>query len=145
MRDARVAHSGIVIKSFKATQVRRSRRFTRWKKLDGGLCSPSCMGSTSVSESDASGGVDRAERAGVESTEGSLVRSWVGELGKDLKKVVRRRGLYGYGGVGGRDSTSTKLDEEGSTSTANGARRGVRSSSRTSGSGSSEAERRCTP
>lgn len=46
-----------------------------------------------MSESDASEGAgDTSEEGGVESTEESLARSWVGELGKDLKKVVRRRG-----------------------------------------------------
>lgn len=46
-----------------------------------------------MSESDASEGVgDERDEDGVESTEGSLARCCVGELGNDLKKVVRRRG-----------------------------------------------------
>jgi hypothetical protein len=54
------------------------------------MCWALCSGRASVSESDVSEGV--GDLIGVESTEGSLARSWVGEFGKDLKKVVRCRG-----------------------------------------------------
>ena len=90
MSDATVAHMGMVMKSFIATQARRIRRFVRraTEGLEHAVCSGNEGPSLSVSSPTSDADADTRVEGGVDSTEGSLARSPVGELGKDLQDSI---------------------------------------------------------